>query len=245
LLGIQIGIWSAAYLHFCCRDLIHEHITFITQVPTLERSKGTKFIIVASFVLVACTSFITAQILLLSRIFTPEQSWMKNINRCEEIFEADPDNPGELVPNLNAFQWIEFYKLAWMAAVFGLYIGFVFYRMNGLGRTPHNAFFNRYTRPHQQLTYAAVMVALVFAIIFIQHKVSQYIFITRVLVGGFIPFFILGFVSTYALPAFTSKAYGYPMHIEDKPIGDDEDERDFLVENNKLIDTGKDGQIGK
>ena len=94
---------------------------------------------------------------------------MKNIVGCNpEAFEKDPET-GEYLINTSSFQYIEVYKLCWLAGVFGLYSGMVFYRLGGHGRTPHNAFFNRYTSPMQQVVYSGVMIALVFAVIFIQH----------------------------------------------------------------------------
>lgn len=30
LLGLQVGVWFACYLHFCWRDHIHRHITYVT-----------------------------------------------------------------------------------------------------------------------------------------------------------------------------------------------------------------------
>lgn len=39
-LGLQFGVWMALYLHFCWRDLLYDHVSYLTNVPKLTYEKG-------------------------------------------------------------------------------------------------------------------------------------------------------------------------------------------------------------
>lgn len=67
------------------------------------------------------------------------RAWLVNLKNCgAEIESVD----GVLVPNNQLFAPPELKNTADISVLLASYIGLVLYRMNGLGRLPHDLFFN-------------------------------------------------------------------------------------------------------
>ena len=47
-LGTQYGLWMAFYMHFGWRDIIHDHISIIVQVPKLTRERANQFLLASA-----------------------------------------------------------------------------------------------------------------------------------------------------------------------------------------------------
>ena len=66
---------------------------------------------------------------------------------------------GVLVPNNQYFAPPELKNIADLAVLYASYIGLVLYRLHGIGRLPHDLFFNAVTRVREQLTFVVLLIA--------------------------------------------------------------------------------------
>ena len=76
LLGLQFGLWLSFYLHFCWRDLIYDHISFITNVPTLKTEKAFSNMLIGSLIWGTAVLMIFSEMFYLYYFWDPEQSWI-------------------------------------------------------------------------------------------------------------------------------------------------------------------------
>lgn len=81
-LGLQFGVWMAFYLHYCWRDLIYDHISYLNNVPKLEPEKAYQFMMTGSFIWGAVVLCVYAEVFYLKKNWKIPQEWITILANC-------------------------------------------------------------------------------------------------------------------------------------------------------------------
>lgn len=88
-LGLQYGIWMAFYLHYCWRDKIHDHVSYLMQVPKLSHERTTHYLLLSAIYWGAAVLTIFAGVYYLKYFMYIPQQWMETLNNCGRPFEIN------------------------------------------------------------------------------------------------------------------------------------------------------------
>ena len=109
----------------------------------------------ASFAYFGALAFTAALVLLVKSQVKIGSVWLANLKNCGANIETVD---GVLVPNNQLFAPPELKNTADFAVLYASYIGLVLYRLHGIGRLPHDLFFNEVTRVREQLTFVGLLI---------------------------------------------------------------------------------------
>lgn len=125
-LGLQLGVWTALYMHFGWRDQIHHHVTVICQIPWMTRLRAYRYIGIASIAYSIVFLLMAFYVMLVQATTVVDQSWLANLKACG--FDFDQIN-NQLRPKTPLFALPELKTVAHLSVLYASYSGLVLYRL--------------------------------------------------------------------------------------------------------------------